>query len=85
MRRASSSGPPSNGSTPCGRKAATTSLDFTGLSVSGYNRVRGLQTGVAIGVYNSAKRLQGVQIGLLNRALKKKPPFRYLPIINAHF
>jgi tripartite-type tricarboxylate transporter receptor subunit TctC len=29
MRRASSSDPPSSGSTPCGRHAATTSLDFT--------------------------------------------------------
>lgn len=56
-----------------------------GLAIGGYNRVRGVQVGVSIGVYNSARELHGVQIGLLNRADNNRPPFRYLPLVNAHF
>jgi hypothetical protein len=53
--------------------------------VSAYNQIRGLQAGVAIGLLNFARRLKGIQIGLLNIARNNPPPFRVLPIINAHF
>jgi hypothetical protein len=59
--------------------------DLRGLSIAGYNEVRGVQVGVTIGVYNTADELHGVQLGLLNRAKNNAPPFRWLPIINAHF
>ncbi|MGH7700801.1 MAG: LA_2272 family surface repeat-containing protein [Gemmatimonadales bacterium] len=59
--------------------------DLTGFSFGAYNRVQGTQVGLAIGIYNSARTLKGLQIGLLNRADNNKPPFRYLPILNAHF
>jgi hypothetical protein len=58
---------------------------MSGLSVSAYNQIRGLQAGVAIGLLNFARRLKGIQIGLLNIARNNPPPFRVLPIINAHF
>lgn len=59
--------------------------DLRGLSIAGYNEVKGVQLGVTIGVYNSAEVLNGVQIGLLNRAKNNAPSFRWLPLINAHF
>lgn len=40
------------------------------------------QTGLAIGIYNSAEVLKGVLIGLLNRAKNNRPPFRWLPLLN---
>ena len=54
------------------------------MSVGAYNRVRGTQVGLSIGIYNSARVLKGVQIGVLNRARNNKPPFRWLPILNVH-
>ncbi len=59
-------------------------MDVTGVSVSAYNRVRGTQVGPAIGVYNSARVLKGIQLGLLNRALNNKAPFKVLPLVNLH-
>jgi hypothetical protein len=59
--------------------------DLRGLSIAGYNEVRGVQTGITIGLYNTADQLNGVQIGLLNRANNNRPPFRLLPLFNAHF
>jgi hypothetical protein len=61
----------------------TSRLD--GVSIGGYNNVRGVQHGLTIGVFNSADELHGVQIGLLNRAKNNRPPFRWLPIVNLHF
>jgi hypothetical protein len=58
---------------------------LSGLSLSAYNRVRGLQTGVAIGIYNSAWELKGVQIGAVNRAKNNRAPFKILPLFNIHF
>jgi hypothetical protein len=55
-----------------------------GVTVSAYNRVRGLQRGLAIGIYNSAYELHGVQIGVLNRAKNNKAPFKILPLVNVH-
>jgi hypothetical protein len=55
-----------------------------GLGIAGYNDVRGVQVGVTIGVYNSAEILNGIQIGVLNRAKNNRPPFRWLPILNVH-
>jgi hypothetical protein len=55
-----------------------------GVAIAAYNQIRGPQHGLAIGVFNSADELHGVQIGVLNRAKNNKPPFRWLPIANAH-
>ena len=60
------------------------SRSFAGLSVSPYNRVRGVQRGLAIGLYNSAYELHGIQIGVINRAKNNKAPFKILPILNLH-
>jgi hypothetical protein len=36
-------------------------------------------------VWNFARELNGVQIGVINIAKNNRAPFRVLPIINAHF
>lgn len=59
--------------------------DVSGFTVAGYTQVRGRQQGLAVGLYNSARELRGVQIGLLNRADNNPTPFRYLPFVNLHF
>jgi hypothetical protein len=59
--------------------------ELRGLAVAGYNRVRRQQYGLTIGIYNRARTLHGVQIGLLNYAGNNRPGLRYLPFINLHF
>ena len=58
--------------------------DITGLAIGGYCKAQGKFTGLSIGVLNRARRLNGVQIGLLNYCRNNPPPFRLLPIINIH-
>lgn len=55
---------------------------MNGLNVSAFNDVRGIQQGVAIGIFNSARVLDGLQIGLLNYAKNKPKATRLLPFIN---
>ena len=59
--------------------------DMTGVSVAGFNKVQGRQTGLTIGVFNSARYLEGIQIGLLNHAANNREGLRWLPFFNAHF
>jgi hypothetical protein len=59
--------------------------DMAGLSVAAYNEVRGVQRGITIGLFNTADELHGVQVGVLNHAANNSGPFRWLPLINAHF
>jgi len=47
--------------------------------------VTGTQRGIAIGLYDHAEELFGIQIGLLNRADNNPGLFRILPFLNAHF
>ena len=58
---------------------------FSGLSLSAVNWIRGEQRGVAVGIVNYAAELHGVQVGVVNIAGNNSPPFRVLPIVNAHF
>jgi hypothetical protein len=53
-----------------------------GLNVSALNDVRGTQHGVAIGLINYARHLDGLQLGLLNYAANKPRGTRLLPIAN---
>jgi hypothetical protein len=53
-----------------------------GVNVSAYNDIRGTQRGLAIGIFNFARSLDGVQIGLLNYAGNKPRGTRLLPIFN---
>lgn len=53
-----------------------------GVNISAYNDVRGTQRGLAIGIFNFARTLDGVQIGLLNYAGNKSRGARLLPILN---
>ena len=54
---------------------------MTGVTIAGYNRIQGTQRGLAIGLYNRAHTLHGVQIGLLNYAGNNKAPFKWLLIL----
>ena len=60
------------------------SRQMAGVAVSPYNRIRGSQRGLVIGIYNSAYELHGVQIGVLNRAKNNKAPLKILPLLNVH-
>lgn len=55
--------------------------ELEGVSVSAYNRIRGAQHGLSIGLLNIAQELHGVQIGLVNIAWNKES-FPVLPIVN---
>jgi hypothetical protein len=63
----------------------TRTTDLRGVALGPYNEVRGVQQGIAIGVFNRAEELHGVQLGLLNRAGNNRGIFRWLPLLNAHF
>jgi hypothetical protein len=54
----------------------------TGVNVSAFNHVTGIQQGLAIGIFNFARTLDGMQIGLLNYAGNKSRGTRLLPIVN---
>jgi len=59
--------------------------ELRGFSVAAYNRVRGPQIGLTVGIYNSARVLKGVQLGVVNRAQNNHGIFKILPLVNAHF
>lgn len=52
-----------------------------GVNVSAFNNIRGTQQGLAIGIFNYARSLDGVQVGLLNYAGNKSRA-RLLPVFN---
>ena len=58
---------------------------FTGLSVSAFNRHRGHQSGLALGIVNLAETLYGVQIGLVNIVQSREDWSKVLPLVNAGF
>src|SRR6266478_3590463 len=57
---------------------------MTGVSVGAFNRKRGEQRGLAIGIVNYTPSLHGVQIGLVNWAGNNPSVLKLLPIVNAH-
>jgi hypothetical protein len=57
---------------------------LTGVSISAINANRGTQRGLSIGLYNAARNLHGVQLGLINVALNNSGPRRVMPLINWH-
>lgn len=58
--------------------------ELTGFSAAAWNDL-GVQRGLVIGIYNRARELHGVQIGLLNYAGNNRGIARLLPLVNAHF
>ena len=59
--------------------------DLSGVSVSAHTRVKGRQSGVAIGLVNVTRVLKGLQLGVLNYAGNNPPPFKLLPVLNVNF
>jgi hypothetical protein len=57
---------------------------FTGVGTGAYTRIRGVQRGLTVAIYNHANELHGMQIGLLNRADNNSGIARILPILNFH-
>ncbi|MDG5768153.1 hypothetical protein QA596_11835 [Balneolales bacterium ANBcel1] len=55
-----------------------------GVSIGAHNRIKGTQHGLTIGLYNFARHLNGVQIGLLNYAGNNPAGLRLLPLVNAN-
>jgi hypothetical protein len=53
-----------------------------GVNVSALNDVRGTQQGLAIGIFNYARHLDGLQLGVLNYAANKPRGTRLLPVLN---
>lgn len=62
----------------------TRTWEMRGVSIAGYNRMKSDQFGLAIGVYNYARRLHGVQLGLINNARNNRGWRRVLPLFNVH-
>jgi hypothetical protein len=58
---------------------------FTGVSISAFNRIRGQQNGLVIGIVNYTPDLHGVQLGLINWAGNNRSGLKLLPVMNAHF
>jgi hypothetical protein len=55
---------------------------FTGLAAGAFNQIRGEQAGLAIGLVNYARRLHGLQLGVVN-CVRGNPSWRrILPIVN---
>ena len=59
--------------------------NYTGFALSGFNYIKGKQTGVSIGIVNYAYQLKGIQIGLVNYVRDNPDYLKVLPIINANF
>lgn len=53
-----------------------------GVSIAGYNDIRGHQRGLTIGLFNYARHLHGVQLGLINVARNNPPAATVLPVVN---
>jgi hypothetical protein len=58
--------------------------DQRGVAISPYTQIKGAQRGLAIGIFNSADELHGLQIGVLNRAKNNKGWKQWLPLFNYH-
>lgn len=58
--------------------------EFSGVTVSSYNHIKGVQHGLAIGLLNYTEELHGVQVGLINIARNNPSGARVLPIANWH-
>jgi hypothetical protein len=56
-----------------------------GFSAAAFNQVKGIQSGISVGIFNYARHLNGIQIGVLNYVKDNPTPFKILPILNAHF
>jgi hypothetical protein len=53
-----------------------------GVAAAPYVNVQGRQQGLAVGIYNRARVLSGVQIGLVNVAKNNPAWARALPLVN---
>lgn len=58
---------------------------FKGISVSIFNKVNGHQKGAMLGVVNYARKIKGVQFGLINIVKENPKGLRILPIFNMRF
>jgi hypothetical protein len=59
--------------------------ELHGVGMSAYTYVPGVQRGLSIGIYNDARELHGVQVGVINRARNNAGARRILPIVNWNF
>jgi hypothetical protein len=58
--------------------------EFSGVGVSAFNRLKGRQNGLTIGIVNYARSLNGIQLGLIN-IVRDNPHHKVLPVANWNF
>ena len=58
--------------------------DLDGIGVAAWNRVRGRQRGLTVGLFNQVEQLHGVSLGLVNYAGNNHGLARWTPILNLH-
>jgi hypothetical protein len=56
-----------------------------GVAVSAFNQIKGDQVGITFGVVNYARRIKGVQFGLINIVRENPKGLRVLPVFNTRF
>jgi len=54
-------------------------------SASAFNHIQGTQSGLSIGLVNYARRLKGLQLGVINIVRDNRKSLRVLPLFNADF
>lgn len=58
---------------------------LTGVSAAAFNRIKGHQRGVSIGIVNYARSLKGFQFGLINYVRDNPRFMKVLPLLNFNF
>ncbi|MEL6823954.1 MAG: hypothetical protein AAFP70_19535, partial [Calditrichota bacterium] len=59
--------------------------EISGVLASTFNHVKGTQRGVSFGLLNMARRLHGVQFGLINYVADNPTLFKIMPLVNFSF
>src|SRR5690606_12984066 len=58
---------------------------MNGVSVSAVHVIKGTQRGLTVGIVNTAQKLKGIQLGLLNYVRDNPKGLRLLPVFNINF
>jgi len=58
---------------------------LSGLAASSFNYIRGVQTGLAVGIVNYAHNVKGLQLGLVNIVRDNPRGLKVLPVFNTSF
>ncbi len=59
--------------------------NLKGFCASAFNQIKGTQTGISLGIFNFAYKLNGIQFGVLNYVRDNPPLMKILPLLNFNF